>query len=213
MSEQRMVAQANHQTIRLSKGKHATAGEGACVMELASMLAGEPFSDRPASVCPVIGGFLRAYNDRIDDDRRQDLYRYASEVVGSFLRTYNDLVDDDRRQDLYRYAALIVGTRADRDVEQARLAMCREWAYGRRREWHRRGLRRLWPFGWGVAKTATPPVLAGRLAARLAEDAGDRHHREALAFVARLITAGQPNLGSAEQAPGLEPTPVFPMAD
>ena len=31
------------------------------------MLAGEPFNDRPQSVCPVIGSFLRAYNDRIDD--------------------------------------------------------------------------------------------------------------------------------------------------
>lgn len=47
------------------------------------MLAGEPFSDHPASVCPVIGSCLRAYNDWIDDDRRQDLYRYASKVVGT----------------------------------------------------------------------------------------------------------------------------------
>ena len=29
-----------------------------CVMELASMLAGERFGDRPVSVCPVIGAFL-----------------------------------------------------------------------------------------------------------------------------------------------------------
>jgi hypothetical protein len=78
MSEQRAVAHTSHQTIRLSKGKHASPSEGACVMELASMLAGEPFSDRPASVCPVIAGFMRAYNDRIDDERRQDLYRYAA---------------------------------------------------------------------------------------------------------------------------------------
>jgi predicted methyltransferase len=52
-------------------------------MELASMLAGEPFTDHPASVCPVIGSFLRAYNDTIDDRRRQDLYAYASIIVGS----------------------------------------------------------------------------------------------------------------------------------
>jgi hypothetical protein len=52
-------------------------------MELASMLAGEPFSDHPGSVCPVIGSFLRAYNDSVDDDRRQDLYAYAASVVGS----------------------------------------------------------------------------------------------------------------------------------
>jgi hypothetical protein len=52
-------------------------------MELASMLAGEPFSDHPRSVCPVIGAFLRAYNDGLPDDRRQDLYEYAAKVVGS----------------------------------------------------------------------------------------------------------------------------------
>jgi hypothetical protein len=67
----------------LSKGKHASPEEGACVMELASMLAGGPFSDHPQSVCPAIGSFLRAYNDSVDDDRRQDLYAYAARVVGS----------------------------------------------------------------------------------------------------------------------------------
>ena len=52
-------------------------------MELASMLAGEPFSDHPASVCPVIGSLLREYNDSLDEQRRQDFYAYASKVVGS----------------------------------------------------------------------------------------------------------------------------------
>jgi hypothetical protein len=50
-------------------------------MELASMLAGERFGDRPASVCPVIGAILRAYNDNVDERRRQDLYRFAADVV------------------------------------------------------------------------------------------------------------------------------------
>jgi hypothetical protein len=52
-------------------------------MELASMLATEPFSDHPHAVCPVIAAFLRAYNDGVADDRRQDLYEYAARVVGS----------------------------------------------------------------------------------------------------------------------------------
>lgn len=47
------------------------------------MLAGERFSDHPRSVCPVLAMVLRAYNDGIDDERRQDLYKYASIVVGS----------------------------------------------------------------------------------------------------------------------------------
>jgi hypothetical protein len=77
------VSPVSHQTIKLSKGKHVSPADGACVMELASMLAGETFSDHPASVCPVIGSFLRAYNDSIDERRRQDLYGYAARVVGS----------------------------------------------------------------------------------------------------------------------------------
>jgi hypothetical protein len=51
------------QTVELSRGSHSSPEEGACVMELASMLAGERFSDHPKSVCRVIAGFLRAYYD------------------------------------------------------------------------------------------------------------------------------------------------------
>jgi len=47
------------------------------------MLAGERFGDRPASVCPVIGSILRAYNDNVDDGRRQDLYRFAADAVAT----------------------------------------------------------------------------------------------------------------------------------
>ena len=72
-----------HQTVRLSTGSHSVPAEGACVMELASMLAGEPFTDAPDSVCPVIRDFLRSYNDRIDDEGRQALYACAAAVVGS----------------------------------------------------------------------------------------------------------------------------------
>src|SRR4051794_29237301 len=73
----------SHQTVTLARGKHTSPRAGACVMELASMLAGEEFTDRPASVCPVVGAFLRAYNDAVDDRRRQDLYGYASAAVGT----------------------------------------------------------------------------------------------------------------------------------
>ena len=71
------------QTVQLSGGRHASPREGACVMELASMLAGERFSDHPRAVCPVIAMVLRAYNDGIDKERRQDLYTYAAGVVGT----------------------------------------------------------------------------------------------------------------------------------
>src|SRR4051812_3696389 len=71
--EASMPTEPTHQTVRLSRGKHSSPAQGVCVMELASMLAGESFNDRPACVDPVIGGLLRAYNDNVDGERRQDL--------------------------------------------------------------------------------------------------------------------------------------------
>jgi hypothetical protein len=91
-----------HQTIKLSSGRHSSPEAGACVMELASMLAGEPFTDHPRSVCPVIASFLRAYNDRVDDRRRQDLYAYASKVVGSKA---SPSVEEERTARLARWVA------------------------------------------------------------------------------------------------------------
>ena len=177
MSEQPAVAQANHQTIRLSKGKHASPGEGACVMELASMLAGEPFSDRPASVCPVVAGFLRAYNDRIDDERRQDLYRYAAEVVGS---------------------------RAGAGVERERERRCLVWAEEMRRQ-RPRALR--WVTRTTPASVDRRLGLdaAGTYAARSIRRHGDRTHAAALALVDELLAMGRvaerPQEAAAAQAP------------
>jgi len=47
------------------------------------MLAHEPFSDHPASLCPVIAAFMRSYNDHVDDEHRRDLYAYAARAVGT----------------------------------------------------------------------------------------------------------------------------------
>jgi hypothetical protein len=77
------MSPTTYQTVRLARGRHQSPDQGACVMELASMLAAEPFSDHPRSVCPVVAAFLRAYNDGLPDDRRQDLYEYAAKVVGT----------------------------------------------------------------------------------------------------------------------------------
>ena len=71
------------QTLRLSRGRHASPDDGTCVAELVSMLAGEQYSDRPHCACPALTAFLRGYNDGLDDDRRQDLFALASDLVGS----------------------------------------------------------------------------------------------------------------------------------
>ena len=109
----------SHQTIKLSRGKHRSPEDGACVMELASMLAGEQFSDRPASVCPVIGSFLRAYNDSIDDFRRQDLYAYASRVVDSHA---SKDVQRARAMRLSEWSREMSGRRPARLVRPGRLS-------------------------------------------------------------------------------------------
>jgi hypothetical protein len=76
----------SHQTVRLARGRHASQQAGVCVMELASMLANEPFSDRSRSISPTIGALLRTYNDGLDDVRRQDLYAVAAAIVGTAAR-------------------------------------------------------------------------------------------------------------------------------
>jgi hypothetical protein len=76
-------SQVTHQTVELRRGRHSSPEQGACVVELASMLAGEPFSDHPRSVCPVIAAYMRALNDGLGDAERQELYAYAAEIVGT----------------------------------------------------------------------------------------------------------------------------------
>jgi hypothetical protein len=78
-----MEPSLSHQTITLRPGRHRGPEEGACAMELASMLAGERFTDHPRAVCPVIAAFVRPYNDRIGPVRRADLYGVAARVVGT----------------------------------------------------------------------------------------------------------------------------------
>ncbi len=154
---------ATHQTLRLSRGSHRSPRDGACVVELASLLAGEPFSDHPASVCPMIA---------------------------AFLRVYNDLIDDVRRQDLYRYAAAAVGTRGPHELRAARARRAVAWAtaaYDRGGRLHR------WfsePAPDFDADPAEVPEAAGRYAAYAATlDRRDRHD-VALSFLDELIALG-----------------------
>jgi hypothetical protein len=96
----------NAKTVRLERGAHASPDDGACVMEVASLLAGERFSDHPRAVCPVIAAFLRGCNDRLDDRARQELFSYAS---------------------------LVVGSAASRSVRRARVELLQVWTWPERR--------------------------------------------------------------------------------
>jgi hypothetical protein len=154
---------ASHQTIKLSRGRHSSPEHGACVMELASMLAGEGFSDHPRSV---------------------------SRPIASFLRGYNDLLDDRRREDLYRYAAQTVGTPDTWAVEEARAARLLAWADQR---WERRAsrsvldrmrLRRMYK------ERSTDPEPVGSYAVHAIGKVNDETHAAALALVDELIALG-----------------------
>jgi hypothetical protein len=136
----------SHQTVRLSRGRHQGPDQGACVMELASMLAGEPFSDHPSSACPVIGAFLRAYNDGLPDDRRQDLYEYAAKVVG---------------------------TASGRKVRRARARMCLEWFAAQTPGRRRPSRVSLLLAGWSLGSVGRAAARAARSSCESHESALD----------------------------------------
>ncbi len=73
-------------SVRLAPGAHRSPADGVCLLELASLLAREPFSDRPRCVCAVIAAFLRGWNDRSGHAERQALRPYARRIVGSRSR-------------------------------------------------------------------------------------------------------------------------------
>jgi hypothetical protein len=93
----------NPKTVRLGRGRHASPETGACVAELVSMLAGEPFSDHPVTACPATLAFLRGYNDGTSDRLRQDLYAIAPALLGT---------RGDHETTLARARALVAMTKA-----------------------------------------------------------------------------------------------------
>lgn len=68
--------------LALAKGSHP-ANDGLCVMEAVAFVAGEPHSDSPTCACPVVGTFLRYWNDGLDDAARQRLKVFVPRLIGS----------------------------------------------------------------------------------------------------------------------------------
>lgn len=169
-----------HQTVKLSHGKHGLPDEGVCVMELASILAGDWFSDHPRSVCPVIA---------------------------SLLRSYNDAVSWRRRQDLLPCAAAVVGTSGSRAVRRARVAHLLAW-HSRRAE-ERAGAKRSRPrvamLPMSLRCMLSRPVV-GRLVVRSIDQHTDATHREILALIQELIEIGAPATAHADHVDVARPT-------
>jgi hypothetical protein len=66
----------------LSRGKHRNPRKGACFMEFASYLAGEPWSDHPACTHPLLAGVARDVNDCTTDAGRSRLAPLIPSVIG-----------------------------------------------------------------------------------------------------------------------------------
>jgi len=68
----------------LSGGHDAEqAGKDMCVMEAAAYVAGEPHTDHPKCVSPVLTSYLIRLNDRWDDEKRQQLKDYIPRIIGT----------------------------------------------------------------------------------------------------------------------------------
>lgn len=76
----------------LSYGTHATPEEGRCAMEWVSYLAGEPHSDSPSCVSPVLRALCISLNDGLPDEPRQRLRPYLARTIG----TAGDGLDEER---------------------------------------------------------------------------------------------------------------------
>lgn len=73
------------ESVRLYRGMHKEPNgkkEGS-LLEWASYLAGEPWSDHPDCVSPVIATFCRRWNDTLSDDDRQILLPYLPKLLNT----------------------------------------------------------------------------------------------------------------------------------
>ena len=73
-----------------------------CAMEAAAYIAGEPWSDHPECVCPVLGAFMRSWNDGLPSDA-------------------------ERNRLLLPLIPRLIGTRGSPALEQRRATMAADW--------------------------------------------------------------------------------------
>jgi len=70
----------------LKRGNHERPEDGLCVLEALAWFEGEPHSDHPKCVCPVVAHFARSFNDRLDHGR-QDLIPYIPKLANTAGRS------------------------------------------------------------------------------------------------------------------------------
>ncbi len=79
------------ESLVLKHGAHGSPEKGMCVMEAVAYFRGLEHTDRPPCVSVAIGGFLRAWNDALDDETRQMLKSYVFKVVGTATTPEDEL--------------------------------------------------------------------------------------------------------------------------
>jgi len=87
-----VVRELDLESLKLESGSHSDQ-TAMCVMEAVAYVAGEPWSDHPQCVCPIIASFLRRWNDDLDDAGRQRLKPYIARVI----ETRRSAAVEDRR--------------------------------------------------------------------------------------------------------------------
>jgi hypothetical protein len=70
-------------TIEISRGRHANRSQGVSATEIIAWMGGEPHTDRPTCLCPVIGAYLGRLADSLADGPRQQLWPVLSTLVGT----------------------------------------------------------------------------------------------------------------------------------
>ena len=88
-----IVRELDIDSLVLTRGAHSPDGV-MCLLEAVAYVAGEPWSDSPQCVSPVLAAFGRAWNDGMrTDEERASLKPYITRMIG----TAGDAEADERR--------------------------------------------------------------------------------------------------------------------
>lgn len=123
----------------LGRGAHVRPSDGANVLELVTVLAGEPWSTGPESVHPALATVAQTVNNLLDDDHRRLLVPLAPWLPGAHTADAWAAVADvcDRAaQTAARRPSLPTPPRAGENAVRG-LPVQGDQQPGRRRHWHR----------------------------------------------------------------------------
>ena len=72
------------EALHLDSGGHNSPTDGHCLLEVCSMMSGEPFGDSPYCVDPVLAAFGHSWNDRLAEEDRQGLKKYIRPLLDTY---------------------------------------------------------------------------------------------------------------------------------